>query len=64
MIRNLEDSRYAAMLAKDIDTLNFLLHDDLTYVHSTGDIDTKQSYMAGLNDGTWTMNVLNDPTKP
>ncbi len=37
----LEDRRQAAMLAGDLDTLGEILHDELTYVHSTGGIDTK-----------------------
>ena len=49
-IEALEDKRYAAMLAGDTVTLAELMHDELCYVHSTGGIDTKQSYIAGLTD--------------
>jgi ketosteroid isomerase-like protein len=50
-IQKLEDERYAAMLGKDIATLDRLLHDDLVYMHSTGVADTKASYIARLRDG-------------
>ena len=50
-IRKLEDERCAAMLGKDIATLDRLLHDDLVYVHSSGVADTKASYIARLREG-------------
>lgn len=49
-IEALEDKRYAAMLAGDTDTLAELFHDELAYVHSTGGIDTKASYIDGLTN--------------
>jgi ketosteroid isomerase-like protein len=50
-IQRLEDKRYAAMLGKDVATLDRLLHDDLVYMHLNGVADTKASYIAGLLDG-------------
>ncbi len=50
-IRKLEDERYAAMLHRDVATLDRLLHDDLVYVHSNGAADMKATYVAGLRDG-------------
>jgi hypothetical protein len=52
-IETMEDRRYAAMLYKDVKMLRSLLHDQLTYVHSSGTTDTKASYIAGLEAGTW-----------
>ena len=52
-IARLEDERYAAMLAKDVQTLERLLDDDLVYMHSSGVADGKASYIAGLRDGVW-----------
>jgi ketosteroid isomerase-like protein len=49
----LEDERYAAMLAKDVATLERLLDDDLVYMHSSGVADSKASYLAGLREGVW-----------
>ena len=44
-VRALEDERYAAMLASDVDTLDRLLSDRLVYTHSTGGRETKASYL-------------------
>lgn len=49
-IEDLENRRYAAMLAVDLDALDGLLHDDLIYAHSTGGMDTKDVYLAALRD--------------
>lgn len=52
-IRQLEDQRYAAMLAGDVAKLDKLLDDGLTYTHSSGVVDTKASYIAGVRDKVW-----------
>jgi hypothetical protein len=52
-IETMEDRRYAAMLDKDMNMLRSILHDQLTYVHSSGVTDTKASYIAGLETGVW-----------
>ena len=52
-IETMEDRRYAAMLYKDVKMLRSILHDQLTYVHSSGVTDTKASYIAGLETGVW-----------
>lgn len=49
----LEDERYAAMLSKDTEALERLLHPDLVYMHSSGVADSKSSYIGGLRDGVW-----------
>lgn len=51
-LRDLEERRYAAMLAGDADALEELLHDDLGYMHSTGELESKQSYIDTLRAGT------------
>jgi hypothetical protein len=53
LIRQLEDERYAAMTGKDIATLDRLLDDNLTYMHSSGITDTRASYLEGLQTGVW-----------
>jgi ketosteroid isomerase-like protein len=50
-IERLEEARLAATRAGDVDALAALLDDDLLYVHSTGNGDTKASYLAGLRSG-------------
>jgi hypothetical protein len=52
-LRELEDPRYAAMLAGDAATLEALFDDALTYTHSSGVVDTKASYIAGVRDQLW-----------
>lgn len=52
-VRQLEDQRYAAMLAGNVATLERLLDDDLTYTHSNGVVDNKVSYIAGIRDRLW-----------
>ncbi|NIF77121.1 nuclear transport factor 2 family protein [Paraburkholderia sp. Cy-641] len=52
-VQQLEDARYAAMVSKDIPTLDRLLDDKLIYMHSSGVADTKSSYLEGLRTGVW-----------
>lgn len=47
----LEDQRLAAMVAADTDTLDRILADDLSYVHTTAALDTKASLTSGLASG-------------
>ncbi len=51
-VQDADDRRYAAMIAGDLANLGSLLSDDLIYVHTSGDRDTKLSYLAALSDGT------------
>ncbi len=44
----LEDKRYAAMAALDEAALAECFGDDLIYVHSSGLVDTKASYIAAI----------------
>lgn len=50
-IRQLEDERYQAMLDGDVETLDRLLSARLSYTHSSGDRDTKESYLQKVRDG-------------
>jgi hypothetical protein len=52
-VRKLEEQRYRAMIGGDLATLDELLDDSLTYTHSSGVIDTKATYMAGVRDKVW-----------
>jgi hypothetical protein len=51
-LRALEERRYAAMLAGDAEVLEELLHPELAYMHSTGELESKQSYLDTLRAGT------------
>ena len=59
-IETMEGRRYAAMFYKDV-KMRSLLHDPLTYVHSSGTTDTKASYIAGLEAGTWDYRYIRRP---
>jgi pimeloyl-ACP methyl ester carboxylesterase len=52
-VRKLEQERCDAMLAKDIATLERLLDPELVYTHSSGVVDSKKSYIAGVRDRVW-----------
>lgn len=50
-IAELEERRLAAMVEADVDALDGILADDLSYVHTTAAIDTKESLISGLASG-------------
>ncbi len=50
-VLTLDDERYAAMRACDLDRLGALLADGLTYTHSTGVVETKAQYLDALRSG-------------
>ncbi len=52
-VHDLEEQRYRAMLGADLATLDRLLDGALTYTHSSGVVDTKASYLAGIRDKVW-----------
>lgn len=47
-ITALEDRRWAAQIAGDLDALDVLLADELSYTHSNGMVDTKASYIEAI----------------
>jgi Domain of unknown function (DUF4440) len=47
-----DSTRTAAMVDRDLGALDALIADDCRYVHSTGVVDTKRSYLDKLADGT------------
>lgn len=46
----LEAQRTGAMVRKDIETLDALLADDLSYTHSGGHTDTKAGFLTSVKD--------------
>ena len=46
-----EKSRTVALVHADVEALDKLLADDLTYVHATGKIDTKASFLEAVRLG-------------
>jgi uncharacterized protein (TIGR02246 family) len=50
-IRQLEKRRIQAMLKADAEELNQVLADDLTYTHSSGQVDSKSQLIESLKSG-------------
>ena len=50
-IIELDRRRMQAMAAKDIDTLDTLIADDLVYTHSSARLDTKQTLIGNMKSG-------------
>jgi len=50
-IAALEGLRWQLRIARETDALDSLLHSDLVYIHSTGHIDTKESFLNGCREG-------------
>lgn len=46
-----DDARYAAMLAGDLDALETMLGDELSYTHSSAHCEDKAQYLASLRSG-------------
>lgn len=53
LVEELENRRYAAMLASDVAVLDEMLDDDLIYSHSLGDRDGKASYLDKVARGVF-----------
>jgi hypothetical protein len=47
-VRSLEDRRYKAMIGRDFDALRSLLHPELVYTHSNAAVDSRDSWIAGI----------------
>lgn len=62
-IRALEDRRYAAMLAGDVQTLADLCSDAMIYTHSRGDRDTRASYLARVAEKFFVYHEIDHPVE-
>ena len=51
-IKALEKRRHRAMLDGDVTTMAELLHDSLTWTHSSGVVDTRAGYLEKLGNGS------------
>ncbi|MFD5177628.1 nuclear transport factor 2 family protein [Nocardia sp. NPDC058379] len=60
-IRSLEDARYAAVVAGDIDGFAALAHPGLLYTHSNAEVDTLDSYLAKLRAGHYVYHRIDHP---
>lgn len=50
-VKSADDARVAALLAGDATKLAPLFSDELRYAHSSGAVDTKPSFLAGVSSG-------------
>ena len=50
-ILQLEQQRMRAMMDADAETLNRVLADDLTYIHTNAALDSKESFIGALSSG-------------
>ena len=51
MVEVLEDARVTALCEQDAGTLERLLSESMVYVHSTGLVDTKESFLGHVRNG-------------
>ena len=58
-----EDRRYRAMLDGDLETLDALCADELSYTHSNGVRDTKAEYFAKLREGYYVYHRIDHPVE-
>ncbi len=58
-ILQLEQQRMHAMMDADAETLNRVLADDLTYVHTTAALDSKESFIGALSSGALNYESIN-----
>ena len=62
MIAAQENALYAAMLAFDYDALDRILSDDVQYIHSTGVVESKAAYFAGMREGLYEYGDIRIPS--
>jgi Domain of unknown function (DUF4440) len=58
-----EDRRYQAMIDSDLDVLDVLCADELSYTHSNGVRDTKAEYFAKLREGSYVYHRIDHPVE-
>ncbi len=52
-ILGLEERRFAAMMSRDVQALRRMLADDLTYTHSSGQLETKEQLIESIASGAF-----------
>ena len=51
-VREVDQSRFRAMVANDLETLAAVLADNLVYIHSDGKVDSKEEFLQLLRGGS------------
>ncbi|MFC8450656.1 nuclear transport factor 2 family protein [Kitasatospora sp. NPDC057223] len=60
-IRTLENRRFEALVAGDLGGFTELAHPDLTFTHSSGTLDTLESYLAKCASGFFVYHWIEHP---
>ncbi|MEB8340179.1 nuclear transport factor 2 family protein [Streptomyces endophyticus] len=60
-IRSLEDARYEAVIAGDLEAFTALAHPELAYTHSNAVVDTRDSYLDKLRAGFYVYHRIEHP---
>jgi hypothetical protein len=58
-----EDRRYRAMIETDLETLDQLLDDRVSYAHSSGVRDTKAEYLGKIESGYYDYQRIDHPVE-
>ena len=58
-----EDERYAAMVDGDIEALDRLIADEVSYAHSSGIRDTKEQYFGKVRSGYYDYHRIDHPVE-
>jgi hypothetical protein len=58
-----EDRRYRAMVDADVDTLDEVCAEELSYAHSSGVRDTKDEYLAKVRSGYYVYRRVEHPVE-
>src|SRR5215217_8474985 len=58
-----EDCRYQAMIDADLETMDRLCADQVSYAHSSGVRDTKQEYFAKVRSGYYDYHSVDHPVE-
>jgi len=61
LIRSLEDQRYDAVIKGDFDQFSKLTHPELAYIHSSGVVDTLESYVTKCREGYYVYQRIDHP---
>jgi ketosteroid isomerase-like protein len=59
----LEDRRYQAMIDADLETMDRLCAEELSYAHSSGVRDTKQEYFEKVRSGYYDYHSIDHPVE-
>jgi hypothetical protein len=62
-VLDLEDRRYQAMIDADLDTMDRLCAEELSYAHSSGVRDTKSEYLGKVRSGYYRYLTVEHPVE-